>query len=233
MNRGLYITILLLGFLSVSICRGQSKDEQGEAGQGQSAEVEGSVTGGQAGEPAAKDVPGDAGPPASWSFYLGVVLVCLVLSILQHTFGWPADSETEEPVAAATAPPASIPEDNSDGVTDEAIHDFVLAVALETNRLEDKLQKLGDDQKPKKAMGRIVRRLERKLNEMGYEMGSLLGKAYRDGMTCYPEFISSDDPAHTEPVITRVLLPQVFHLGKLIQVPKIQVSVHYGTVTNE
>ena len=99
--------------------------------------------------------------------------------------------------------------------------------------LEDKLQKLGDDQKPKKAMGRIVRRLERKLNEMGYEMGSLLGKAYRDGMTCYPEFISSDDPAHTEPVITRALLPQVFHLGKLIQVPKIQVSEHYESVTNE
>ena len=242
MKYGLNITVVLLVVLSSSVSQGQDEEAALPADQPPNAGVTEGSDGDESAAPVSKaafDGEESSGP---WRWNLGVVAACLLLVII----GRLANLEFADSASAANDIPASVSEDTSDGVaepavsaevsggeTDEVDHEFVLAIALETTRLEDRLQKLGDDQKPKKAMQRIVRRLDGNLLEINYERGSLLGMPYRDGMNCSPEFVPSDDPAHAEPVITRVLQPQVFYLGKLIQVPKIQVSENFDSTKNE
>ena len=134
---------------------------------------------------------------------------------------------TEGEVSAVEQP------DAPDDPVAEVDHSFILEVALGTERLEFRMEQFDDTDVRKKALLRIARNFDRKLQDLGYERGKLVGALYRDGMTCYSEFTTSDDPAHREPTITRVFLPQVFYQGKLIQVPKIEVSKYYDSTTHE
>ena len=104
-------------------------------------------------------------------------------------------------------------------------HSLPLSVFTEIERMEARLVKLDDSDKNKKPLSKALERLEKKLTGMQYERIQYLGKPYKEGMVCeVRSFITSNDPLHKIPTITRVIKPYISYCGKPIQTAEIEVS---------
>jgi hypothetical protein len=104
-------------------------------------------------------------------------------------------------------------------------HSLPLSVFTEIERMEARLIKLDDSDKNKKPMSKALERLEKKLTGMQYERIPYLGKPYKEGMVCeVRSFITSNDPLHKIPTITRVIKPYISYCGEKIQTAEIEVS---------
>jgi len=104
-------------------------------------------------------------------------------------------------------------------------HSLPLAIANELNRMEANLMHMPPDVRGYKQLCRSVERMKNTLQAYGYEVTSLLGEPYTDGMRVMARFVideqmGSDDP----PRITSVTIPQVSYQGRMIQVAEVTVS---------
>lgn len=107
---------------------------------------------------------------------------------------------------------------------EEKSHALQLAVFNEIERIEARLTKYDESDKNRKPMMKALERLEETLSELGYEREKLIGAKYVEGKKYIPRFITSKDPAHETPTITRVYKPSILFNGKLIQQGEVEVS---------
>lgn len=104
-------------------------------------------------------------------------------------------------------------------------HSLPLAIADELCRMETNLRHMQADVRGYKQLCRCVERMKATLQAHGYEMASLLGQPYDDGMRVMAHFVIDDQMAPDEPArITNVSKPQVNYQGRMIQVAQVTVS---------
>ena len=104
-------------------------------------------------------------------------------------------------------------------------HDFFIGLADEINRMRKRLARMPADTKGIKPLEKALERLERRMEEMGYEITDMLGEPYIEGMVVEPRFIADDSLPLDEKRITNIIKPQVSFGGKIVQVAEIEVSV--------
>lgn len=109
--------------------------------------------------------------------------------------------------------------------TNNIDHSLPLAIADELSRMEANLTHMHADVCGYKQLCRCVERMKATLQAHGYEMTSLLGQPYDDGMRVMAHFVI-DDQMHPGELarITNVSKPQVNYQGRMIQVAQVTVS---------
>lgn len=109
--------------------------------------------------------------------------------------------------------------------TNNPDHRLPLAIADELNRMETNLTHMQADVRGYKQLCRGVERMKAVLQAYGYEMVTLLGQPYADGMKVMAQFVIDEQMAPDEPArITGVTKPQVNFQGHVIQVAQVTVS---------
>ncbi len=109
--------------------------------------------------------------------------------------------------------------------TDTTSHSLPLAIVDELNRMEANLQHMPSDVRGYKQLCRSVERMKDTLQAYGYEVVSLLGRPYTDGMRVIARFVIDEQMVSDDvPRITSVTKPQVSYQGQLIQVAEVTVS---------
>lgn len=122
--------------------------------------------------------------------------------------------------AAATA--ASV------NIESEPDHSLALKLASEINLIERNLTLMDGKTKGLKQLKRSVTKLKDNLAANGYEMPTLLGQPFNQGMkVIVTNSIPDDTLDEGTEIITKVLIPQVNHEDKMIQTAQIEVSVGY------
>lgn len=104
-------------------------------------------------------------------------------------------------------------------------HEFFINLADEINRMRKRFARMPADTKGIKPLEKTLERLERGLDERGYETADLLGEPYIEGMVVKPRFVSDESLPAGEQRITNIIKPQVSYGGKVVQVAEIEVSV--------
>lgn len=104
-------------------------------------------------------------------------------------------------------------------------NDFFINLADEINRMRKRFARMPADTKGIKPLGKALERLERGMEERGYEIVDMLNKPYAEGMNVKPRFVSDDSLPLGEQKITNIIKPQVSFNGKVVQVAEIEVSV--------
>ena len=109
-------------------------------------------------------------------------------------------------------------------ITDN-IHSLPLAIADELNRMEANLAHIQPDVRGYKQLRRSVERMKDVLQAFGYEVVSLLGQPYTDGMKVMANFVIDEEmSSDSQPLITNVAKPQVNYQGRMIQAAQVTVS---------
>ena len=91
--------------------------------------------------------------------------------------------------------------------------------------MEANLVHMPTDIRGHKQLCRSVERMKTILQAHGYELISLLGQPYTDGMKVVAHFVIDEQMAPDAPaLITGVAKPQVNYLGRMIQVAQVTVS---------
>lgn len=110
-------------------------------------------------------------------------------------------------------------------MTDNIRHDLPLAIADELNRMKVNLSHMPSDVRGYKQLCRCVERMESTLQAYGYEVVSLLGQTYIDGMKVMADFVIDEQmQSDAPPRISNVSRPQVNYQGRMIQVAQVTVS---------
>jgi hypothetical protein len=106
----------------------------------------------------------------------------------------------------------------------EADHTLALKVADEIIRIQKNLTRMDKKTKGLKQLTASVKRIQDNFESNGYELVSMLGKPYNDGMKASVNFIPDEDLKNGEQIITRVIKPQVNYQGVMIQTSQIEVN---------
>lgn len=110
-------------------------------------------------------------------------------------------------------------------ITKNIDHSLPLAIADELSRMEANLNHMQADVRGHKQLCRCVDRMKTALQAHGYEVSTLLGQPYTDGMRVMAHFVIDEQMAPNEPPrITSISKPQVYYLGRIIQVAQVTVS---------
>lgn len=112
-----------------------------------------------------------------------------------------------------------------DGNNSAADQSFFLNVADEINRMRKRLVRMPSDIKGLKPLDKALERLESGLQAEGYEIVSLVGEEYVEGLNVTPRFIPDDTMDPGTQTITNIITPQVNYRGKIIQVAEVEVSI--------
>jgi len=115
-------------------------------------------------------------------------------------------------------------------VTETLDHKLPLKVGDEIHRMRKRIENMPQEVKGLGALKNSLSRLEEEINEAGYVMVDLMGKAYNDGMMCEARFVEDPSVPPGRELITDVLKPQINHNGQVIQVAKIEVGKSYDIV---
>tara|TARA_Y100000768_G_scaffold376991_1_gene349708 strand:- start:10425 stop:11426 length:1002 start_codon:yes stop_codon:yes gene_type:complete len=104
-------------------------------------------------------------------------------------------------------------------------HSFAIKVGGLVTRLNTTLNIMDKDVKGHKKLVINCERLEKSLQDNGYELVPLLNKPYNDGMKLVASFREDDSISKGERIITQIIKPQINYKGKLIQSAEVIVSV--------
>ena len=102
---------------------------------------------------------------------------------------------------------------------------FAIKVGGLVTRLNTTLNIMDKDVKGHKKLVINCERLEKSLQDNGYELVPLLNKPYNDGMKLVASFREDDSISKGERIITQIIKPQINYKGKLIQSAEVIVSV--------
>jgi len=110
--------------------------------------------------------------------------------------------------------------------TVELDHSLVLKVADEITLIERNISFMDSSIKGLKKIIRSVEKIKDNLSANGYDIPTLLGKPFNQGMKIVPvSTIPDDNLTEGEEIISKIIKPQVNYNGKMIQAAQIEVSV--------
>ena len=104
-------------------------------------------------------------------------------------------------------------------------HDLPLGVCDELNRIEKNLLAMDSNVRGHKQLKACVRRVKENLKVHGYEITELRGRPYSGGMLVEADFVSDDELASGDRIITRINRPEVRYGGTIVQNASVKVSV--------
>lgn len=108
--------------------------------------------------------------------------------------------------------------------TGEADHSLVVKLADEIARIETNLSKMDKSVRGYKQLVQAKDRMINNVRANGYEIISLLGKEYNDGMQFQTRFVPDESLPEGKRIITGMIKMQVNYNGKMIQPAEIVVS---------
>lgn len=117
---------------------------------------------------------------------------------------------------------ASVPSTNK--TTGEPDHSLVVKLADEIARIETNLSKMDKSVRGYKQLVQAKDRMINNVRANGYEIISLLGQEYNDGMQFPTRFIPDESLPEGKRIITGMIKMQVNYNGKMIQPAEIVVS---------
>jgi hypothetical protein len=107
-------------------------------------------------------------------------------------------------------------------------HSLALKVADEITLIERNISLMDTGTKGLKQLSRSVDKIKDNLSANGYEIPTLLGKPFNQGMKIVPVSTIPDENLETGvEIISKVIKPQVNYNDKMIQAAQIEVSVGY------
>lgn len=110
----------------------------------------------------------------------------------------------------------------------EPDHSLALKVADEITLIERNISLMDTGTKGLKQLSRSVDKIKDNLSANGYEIPTLLGKPFNQGMKIVPVSTIPDENLETGvEIISKVIKPQVNYNDKMIQAAQIEVSVGY------
>lgn len=110
------------------------------------------------------------------------------------------------------------------GTQNEPDHSLVIKLADEIARIETNLAKMDKKVRGYKQLVQAKDRMINNVRAYGYEIISLIGQDYNDGMPFYARFVPDDNLPEGKRVITGMIKMQVNYNGKMIQPAQIVVS---------
>ena len=117
---------------------------------------------------------------------------------------------------------ASVPSANK--TTGEPDHSLVVKLADEIARIETNLSKMDKSVRGYKQLVQAKARMINNVRANGYEIISLLGQEYNDGMQFQTRFVPDESLPEGKRIITGMIKMQVNYNGKMIQPAEIVVS---------
>lgn len=117
---------------------------------------------------------------------------------------------------------ASVPSANK--TTGEPDHSLVVKLANEIARIETNLSKMDKSVRGYKQLVQAKDRMINNVRANGYEIISLLGQEYNDGMQFPTRFVPDENLPEGKRIITGMIKMQVNYNGKMIQPAEIVVS---------
>lgn len=117
---------------------------------------------------------------------------------------------------------ASVPSANK--TTGEPDHSLVVKLADEIARIETNLSKMDKSVRGYKQLVQAKDRMINNVRANGYEIISLLGQEYNDGMQIQTRFVPDESLPEGKRIITGMIKMQVNYNGKMIQPAEIVVS---------
>lgn len=108
--------------------------------------------------------------------------------------------------------------------TGEPDHSLVVKLADEIARIETNLSKMDKSVKGYKQLVQAKDRMINNVRANGYEIISLLGQEYNDGMQFQARFVPDESLPEGKRIITGMIKMQVNYNGKMIQPAQIVVS---------
>lgn len=103
-------------------------------------------------------------------------------------------------------------------------HTLVLKVADEITRIQINLSRMDSTVKGYKQLNKAVERILNTFQANGYEIISMLGAPYNEGMRVVANFVIDDSIEMGQQIITGIIKPQVNYRGQMIQAAEITVS---------
>lgn len=103
-------------------------------------------------------------------------------------------------------------------------HDLVKALADRITFMEMTLYKMDSSVRGHKHLSRTIEQMKNNLLAYGYEIVSMLGKDYNDGMKVTANFVEDENIEQGKQIITGIIKPQINYNGKMIQSAQITVS---------
>ena len=117
---------------------------------------------------------------------------------------------------------ASVSQSNK--ATGEPDHSLVVKLADEIARIETNLSKMDKSVRGYKQLAQAKDRMINNVRANGYEIISLLGQEYNDGMQFQTRFVPDESLPEGKRIITGMIKMQVNYNGKMIQPAEIVVS---------
>ena len=111
-------------------------------------------------------------------------------------------------------------------ITGEPDHSLVVKLADEIARIETNLSKMDKSVRGYKQLVQAKDRMINNVRANGYEIISLLGQEYNDGMQFQTRFVPDESLPEGKRIITGMIKMQVNYNGKMIQPAEIVVSQH-------
>lgn len=108
--------------------------------------------------------------------------------------------------------------------TGEPDHSLVVKLADEIARIETNLSKMDKSVRGYKQLVQAKDRMINNVRANGYEIISLLGQEYNDGMQFQTRFVPDESLPEGKRIITGMIKMQVNYNGKMIQPAEIVVS---------
>ena len=105
-------------------------------------------------------------------------------------------------------------------------HAFAKKVADLSTRMNRTLNSMDNTIKGHKKLMMAIEKLEKSLEDNGYELVPLLNKPYNEGMKLLASLQPDESLKKDEKIITQIIKPQINYKGKLIQ--SAEVIVSYG-----
>lgn len=103
-------------------------------------------------------------------------------------------------------------------------HELALKVADEITRIEVNLSRMDPAVKGYKQLAKAVERIKNNFQAKGYQIESMLGKHYHEGMRIHADFVADESMAPGTSIITSVTKPQVLYNGQMIQKATVTVT---------
>ncbi len=108
--------------------------------------------------------------------------------------------------------------------TNDYNHELVKALADRITFMEMTLYKMDSSVRGHKHLSRTIEQMKNNLLAYGYEIVSMLGKEYNEGMKVTANFVQDDTLEQGKQIISGIIKPQINYNGKMIQSAQITVS---------
>lgn len=168
------------------------------------------------------------------AFVISVTL-CVVLHIKGkksiESLRKSADKINEEIVSKASVEIAemqkiatSIGSLSAAGASSESEQQLIKTLADRITFMEMTLYKMDSSVRGHKQLSKSITQMKDNMLANGYEIVSMLGMAYHEGMKASPNFIEDESLEEGQRVITGIIKPQINYKGEMIQAAQITVS---------